>query len=695
MLYGVAYYHEYQPYERLTEDVRLMQEAGLSVVRLGESTWSSWEPEDGRFELAWMERIIDTMHAAGIKVVFGTPTYAIPPWLHRKHPEIMAQHAQGIRAWYGARQNMNLAHPTYLFYAERVIRKLVGHFAAHTAVVGYQVDNETSSGALHNPDVFVQFTHHLKQKFGSVECLNETWGLTYWSQRLADWSELWTPDGNTNTGYALEWRRFQASLITQFIGWQTGIVREYARPDQFITQNLVGGHGRPESDLHQIAQAVDILAVNPYHPTQDGLLGARSAPRAGLPQWMEQSKSEVEAGAWNVYEAGQMGRSGRQSNFLITELNAASIGDSHTNYPAYDGQWRLAVYAFISQGANMVAYWHWHSLHYGQETYWGGVLGHDLQPGRAYREISAIAHELQQHGDTLTDLSSEADVAVLYSQDSKYALEFQPPLPLPGSDESNHRSYQTIFDTFFRAFFDARAQTTIIHPVQPFEQYAVVVVPALYIADEALLTRLTRYAEGGGHLLLTFRSGYADEFNRVRPMRAPGLLRDAVGASYQEFSNLLDPLPVKSARPDFVLPDDAAAKRWVDGLQLEGAAALAYYEHPHFGQFPTIVSQPFGKGRVTYCGTLPNVALGKALAAWVMKQANIVPAGTSLPDSVRLHTARTRGGQRLAFYSNWSWDTHMIPHAGAAGHDLFTNGAVPVDGTLPLAAWDVKIVIED
>src|SRR5260221_14745381 len=105
MLYGVSYYHEYQPCERLHEDIRLMREAGLSVVRLGESTWANWEPEDGKFEVAWMDRVINALHEAGIKVIFGTPTYAIPPWLHSKHPEIMAQYERGSKAYYGTLQN--------------------------------------------------------------------------------------------------------------------------------------------------------------------------------------------------------------------------------------------------------------------------------------------------------------------------------------------------------------------------------------------------------------------------------------------------------------------------------------------------------------------------------------------------------------------------------------------------------------
>ncbi|HUS15101.1 MAG TPA: beta-galactosidase, partial [Chloroflexia bacterium] len=153
MLYGVSYYHEYQPFERLAEDVRLMAAAGLTVARVGESTWASWEPTDSQFAFAWMDRVVDALHAAGIRVILGTPTYAIPPWLARQHPEIMAAPATGRQTPYGARQNMNHAHPVYRAYAARIIRQVVARYAPHPAIIGYQVDNETSSGPLHNPDV--------------------------------------------------------------------------------------------------------------------------------------------------------------------------------------------------------------------------------------------------------------------------------------------------------------------------------------------------------------------------------------------------------------------------------------------------------------------------------------------------------------------------------------------------------------
>ncbi|QPC80824.1 beta-galactosidase [Phototrophicus methaneseepsis] len=691
MLYGAAYYHEYQPYERLEQDIDLMKEMNLTVVRLGESTWYSWEPEDGVFKLDWMDRVIDAMHAADIKVIFGTPTYAIPPWMAKKHPEVMAQHHSGTYVPYGYRQNMNHAHPAFRYYAERVIRKLISHYASHPAIIGYQIDNETSSGQLHNPDVFQKFLWYLKDKYKTVDNLNEVWGLTYWSHRINEWDELWKPDGNSTPGYDLDWRRFQSQLVTDLLDWEAQIVREYARPDQFITQCFVGAYSRPEANVFDISKSLDIVAINPYHVTQSGLeLDPQNDTDTIGPEWMTSRQDHV--GVSQIFLNGDWARGAKEQNFLITELNANSIGGSSTNYPGYEGQLRQAVYTFISKGANMVAYWHWHTLHYGFETYWGGVLGHSLEKGRIGREFEQIGAELIAHSDILTDLSTQADVGFLYHEDSKYALSYMPALSQPGTGNPDPLTYERVFDNFYRMYFNVNAQTAIVHPEQEFEKYPLLVVPALYAADDALLERLVAYAKNGGHLLLTFRSGYGDEFARARWAVAPGILRDAVGASYQEYSNLMKEVLVKGEGLD--LPEGAAATAWADGLELESAEALATYQHPHFGQFPAIVTKVVGKGRVTYCGTLPNMPLGEALAAWTMNKAGIDPVIEGLPTTVRVTSTTATSGERLLFFTNWSWTPQTLPAIPGGGKDLLANVSISESDTLELGAWDVKIIVQ-
>jgi beta-galactosidase len=695
MRYGAAYYPEYQPYDRLKRDIALMREANLTCVRLGESTWSNWEPADGSFELGWMEKVIDALHEAGIAVILGTPTYAIPPWLHRKYPEILAVRAGGERVAYGGRQNVDLTHAAYRFHAERVIRAVVGHFAGHPAVIGYQIDNETGVELPHNRAVFEHFRDWLRSTYGSVDELNELWGLTYWSHRLGAWEDLWTPDGNTNPGYALAWRRFQAKTVTDFLAWQAAIVRQHSRVGQFITHCMAGGHGVPAADRYQIAQVLDIGGENPYYAMQDALaLPPRPGARLAAPEWMGVDVG----GPWPLYFQADLGRSGRRSRFLVTETNALSIGGSHANHPAYDGQWRLAAYSLISRGAEAVEYWHWHTLHYGHEMYWGGILGHDLEPNRCYREISRIGAELRELDETLTGLEPDADVALLYSAESKWSLEFQPPLALAGSQLPDRGSYQRIVNTFYRALLDARLQVEIVHPAQlgPHEQltarFPVLVVPALYVAGEELLRRLAAYARNGGHLVVSFRSGYADEHGRARWERAPGPLREAVGASYQEYANLVAPLPVRAAGGStLAVPAGAAAEAWADGLELEGAEPLVGYDHPHFGRFPAVCTNAYGAGRVTYVGTLPSAGLGRALARWIADTAGLAPPWPGLPEAVRVTGARTRAGGRLWFAGNWSWRPATIT-VPIAVRDLHDGTEIPAGGQVSLGGWDVHLL---
>jgi len=315
ILYGVSYYQEYMPVERLEKDVQMMKEAGINVVRMGESSWGLWEPEDGRFEFSWMDRIIDRMSQAGIKVILGTPTYSVPAWLYRKHPEILVTRLGQERATYGMRQNMDITNPTYLFYAERVIRQILNHYKDNRAIIGFQVDNETTSYGTASPNVQVAFDEYLKKKFGRAEELNKAWGLNYWGQRINDWDELPPRDGILNPGYKLEWERYQHKIATDFLAWQARIVKEYKRSDQFICHNFVGGV-RTDVDEYEIAKNLDIAGVNPYFPWSGG-------------------PDMVDGQEWAL--SGDLARSLKRQNYLITETNAQTIGwDSKTQFPPYD-----------------------------------------------------------------------------------------------------------------------------------------------------------------------------------------------------------------------------------------------------------------------------------------------------------------------------------------------------------------------
>ncbi|MBI1941908.1 MAG: beta-galactosidase [Acidobacteria bacterium] len=661
ILYGASYYHEYMPYERLEQDVKLMEEAGITVVRLGESTWSSWEPREGEFQFAWMERILDRLHNAGIKVILGTTTYSIPPWLYRKHPEILVTLLGGEKRFYGPRQNMDITHPTYLFYAERVIRQVVSHFKDHPAIIGYQIDNETSSYDTAGRNVQLGFVDYLKQKFGSTEKLNKLWGFVYWGQLVNDWDELPPRDGILNPGYKLEWERFQQKLTTDFLAWQAAIVNEYKRPSQFVTHNFVGGV-RTDINEYEIAKHLDIAAVNPYHSVQDEL----------RPEGASLS--------------GDLCRSLKGTNYLITETNAQTIGwDSKGQFPPYDGQLRMNVYSHVASGANMVAYWHWHSLHYGQETYWKGVLSHDLEPNRAYREVSRIAHELKKIGPRLANLQRKNKVAILYSLDSFHGIEF-----MPFDDRVN---YMTVLHQFHRTLQRLNVGADFVFPQSTnLADYSVIVVPPLYVASDDLLTRLVDFVKGGGHLVVSFKSGFCDEYSTVRWTRMPGPLREAAGFSYQEFSTLRRPLALKG--DPFGVGDKNQVSVWAEMLMAESAKVLASYDHPFFGNYPAITRNEYGKGALTYEGTFLSDELQKRVLIDVLKMARLTGPDQELPEAVTVKHALGNSGKNLHIYFNFSSDAQKIAYPYGDGTDLLADRSVRKGQTVTLQPWDLAIVEE-
>lgn len=674
ILYGAAFYNEYTPShlqpERLDKDVQLMHDAGLTVVRMGESTWSLWEPEDNHFEYAWMDEVVAAMGKAGIKVILGTPTYSLPTWMAARHPEIFARPLGGAATFYGMRQNMDTDSPAFRFYAQRLIRNLVTHYRDNPAVIGWQIDNETSSYGASNPDVFAGFVNHLKQKFGTTEALNQAWGLNYWGENVHGWENMPPRDGTISTGYKLEWSRWQQMRVTDYLSWQAAIVREYRRPDQFVTQDLGGAMKRDVNEF-EIAKALDVVADNPYHGTQDHMDGQSQA------------------------EQGDFTRSLKHTNYLVTETNAQTTDwTSGYQYPPYDGQLRLDVYTHLSSGANMVEYWHWASIPSGQETYWKGVLSHDLEPNRAYAEVARTAHELQRIGPDLVNLQIKNDVAILYSVDSGNALDFMPFALAAAPQWSVGKTvadYNSVVHQMHKALFQANVGADFVFPEDPdFRRYKLIVIPPLYIADDALLTKISDYVQSGGHVLMSFKSGFANENSAVRSVRAPGPLRAAAGFNYQEFSNLEHPLSLKGD-PFSAGPDNNQVMYWAEFLQLEHAQPLATYDHPFFGRWPAITRNRFGSGSLTYEGTFLSDNLQGVVVLNTLRDAGI-PIPTALPPTVREKSGTNGAGKRLTYLLNYSSTPQTFPYQHAPGTDLLTGKPITTGQSITLPPWDLVIV---
>jgi beta-galactosidase len=666
--------------ERLEKDVALMKAAGLNVVRMGESTWSLWEPADGQFDYAWMDRIVEAMGNAGIKVILGTPTYSIPAWMAHQHPEILAERIPGgafggkaVPSVYGIRQNMDTDSPAYRFYAERLIRHIVAHYKDNPTVIGWQIDNETSSYDAANKDVFIGFQHHLEKKFGTPENLSKAWFLNYWGENLHAWEDLPTREGTISTGYKLEWTRWSQMRVTDFLHWQAALVRECATPRQFVTTDF-GGMMRRDVNEEAVASALDIVADNIYHfVPQDRYDGATQSIQ------------------------GDFSRSVKHGNYLVTETNAQSTDwTSSFQYPPYDGQLRENVYTHLANGANMVEYWHWASIHANQETYWKGILSHDLEPNRIYEEFRRTAHELEKIGPHLVGLKIRNQVAILYSRDSANAIDFMP-FTSSGGQWAFGRGpadYNSLVQQLHHSLYELNIGSDFVFPeTQDFSGYKVLIIPALYISDDALLRRISDFVKNGGHVVMTFKSGFANENSAVRWVRAPGPLRAAGGFSYQEFSNLDHPLALKGD-PFHVGEANNKVSYWSEFLMPEHAKTIAYYDHPFFGKWPAITENQFGSGTLLYEGTYLSDALQTAVLRSELQKAGLAGSDQSLPAPIHVQHGMNKLGKRIHYYFNYSSAEQKATYSYGIGANLLDGKTVAKDSILTLAPWDLAIVEE-
>jgi beta-galactosidase len=677
ILYGVAYYPEYMPHDRLDKDVDLMQKAGITVVRVGESTWSTWEPRDGQFEFAWMQRVLDRMQQAGIRVILGTPTYSIPTWLYKQHPEIAVTHGgtapplsnpyspsyppSQTPGYYGPRQNYDFLNPDFRRYAERIIRQVVGHFKDHPAVIGYQIDNETFPTGAVTRYTTAAFAERLKRKYETPETINRIWGLVYWGQLVPTWDDLPPRNGILNPGYKLEWENFQHDIVTEYLAWQAKIVREYKRPSQFITHDFSGGV-HTNLDQWAIARNLDVVAENPYFETQDRL------------------------SARGIWLSGDLGRSLKHANYLVTETNAQTIGwDSRTQFPQYPGQLRLVVYAHAAAGANMVEYWHWSSLHYGQETYWKGVLSHDLEPNRAYAEVSRVAGELKKIGPQLVNLKKDNRVAILVSVDSANALSYMP--------VSDRVGYMTVLQQMYGALYDLNTEPDFVPAGDPaLSRYQVLLIPPLYSASDAVLESIAGYVKAGGHVVMAFKSGFTNEYSTVRDVMAPGPLRAAAGFHYQEFTNLAE--PVRLTPDPFSVGVQNQGSVWEEFLIPDTAETLASFDHPYW-RFPAVTRNRYGNGTLTYEGTVITDTLQREIVRDALKRAGLTGADQQLPLALKVRHGRNSRGKLLHYYLNFSGQDQSFSYPYASGSDLLSGSALRKGQSVTVQPWDLAIVAEE
>lgn len=674
LLYGAAYYDEYMPYDRLDKDVEMMKKAGINTVRIAESTWSTCEPQPGEFDFSHVERVMDAMEEAGINVIIGTPTYAVPTWMVKAHPDVLAETVKG-RGIYGARQIMDITHPMYLFYAERVIRELMKCTAHRKCVIGFQLDNETKYYGTAGKNVQEQFVKYIREKFhDDLDAMNYEFGLDYWSNRINAWEDFPDVRGTINGSLGAEFEKFQRTLVDKFLGWQADIVNEYRREDQFVTHNLDfewRGYSygiQPYVNHLHASQCLTIAGTDIYHPTQDDLTGV-----------------EIAFG-------GDLIRSLKQDNYLVIETEAQGF----PGWTPYKGQLRLQAYSHLASGANSVMYWHWHSIHNACETYWKGILSHDFQENATYREACIIGNEFARLGKHLVNLKKKNEVAVLVSNEALTALNwFRIQEQAPGADAKSIY-YNDVMRWMYDTLYHMNIECDFIWPEsENLDQYKAIIVPALYAAPDELLIRLNQYVENGGTLIASFKTAFANENVKVSHEVQPHILSNCFGVHYDQFTfpkNVGLTGEVIPEKPDQKGNAHPAANVFMELLVSEGAEVLASYEHYNWKDYAAITRNHYGKGQAVYIGCMTDEETLKSVYKAVLPEAGVEIPEYHYPIIVR--KGLNDLGKTVCYFLNYSGMELEMPYDYKNGIELLENTAVENGTALQMPAWGVKIVEE-
>lgn len=616
MRFGADYYPEHWPEERWETDARLMSEAGFNTVRLAEFAWSKMEPEQGRYEFDWLLRAIDILNRHGIQAVIGTPTAAPPAWLCTNKPQILRVDENRLPVPFGHRQQYCVNRPEYRDASYGMVAAMAERLGGHEGIIGWQIDNEFGP-LCYCEECQRQFQEWLRGKYGTLGALEQAWGTVFWSQTYTDWRQIplpWKIAGPPNPGLALDFRRFFSDCYASFQQRQIDIIREHSQ--QPITHNFMGIW--PEVlNYQQLADQLDFVSWDNYP------FGAADP---------------VGVSACHDLTRGYLRR-----NFWIMEQMSGPGGWGDMAPSPKPGRIRAWTYHAIGRGADGIIYFRWRPCRSGTEQYWHGILNHDGTTNRRYAEIRRTREELTRIEDMLDGSEVKAEVAFVHDYDSRFAFHYQRSNPW--------FSYTNLFLSLYKGLHKRNIPVDILSSVSDLSGYRLVVAPALFVLTEENARKLRDYVEGGGTLVMTFRSAVKDETGIIFDEPLPGRLQDVFGATVREYHSPHqdETHRIRSADAGFEA-ETADASIWIDILEPNDAEVIARYDADFPSGEAAVTRGSFGEGCAYYIGTQPAPEFSEALMQMIARGAG-VRSGPETPDGVEA-AVRTGASGRLLILTN-------------------------------------------
>ncbi|MBT2489803.1 beta-galactosidase [Streptomyces sp. ISL-96] len=658
LAFGGDYNPEQWPEEVWQEDVRLMREAGVTMVSVGIFSWALLEPEPGSYDFDWLDRLLDLLHENGVRADLATPTVAPPAWFYRAHPDALPVTADGVRHAFGSRGAICHSSPAYRRAAAAITEQLARRYADHPALALWHVHNEygVPVSACYCANCAAHFRRWLRATHGSLDAVNEAWGTAFWGQRYGDFEEIEPPRTTPtvrNPAQLLDYARFADATMLENFRMERDILHRLA-PGIPVTTNFMTALTQGDSvDYWAWGREVD-LVTNDHYLITDG------------------RRTEV-----NLAMAADLTRSvAGGAPWLLLEHSTSGVNWQPRNPAKEPGQMARNSLAHVARGSDGAMFFQWRQSRRGAEKFHSAMVPHAGTDSRVWREVVQLGADLEALAP-VRGTRTVADAAVLWDWASWWAqrLEWRP--------TEDHDARERA-DSFYKSLYDRHLTVDFAHPAADLSGYPLVVVPALYLMTEAAGRNLRSYVENGGTLVVSYFSGIVDEHDAVHPGPYPGALRDVLGLTVEEFSPLLSSERVRITGPGGA---ELSADVWTEFVVERGAEAVwTYADGPAAGR-PAVTRHRLGQGTAWYVSTRLGARELDLILAAAGEDAGIAPR-TGIPYGVEVVSREGDTGSYL-FAINHTADDAKVA-LGAPGTELLTGERAT--GHLAVPAGAVRVV---
>lgn len=653
--YGGDYNPDQWPEEVWDDDVRLMKKAGVNLVSVGIFSWAKIETSEGVYDFDWLDRIIDKLGEAGIAVDLASATASPPMWLTQAHPEVLWKDYRGDVCQPGARQHWRPTSPVFREYALKLCRAMAEHYKGNPYVVAWHVSNEYGC---HNrfdysEDAEHAFQQWCKERYGTIDAVNDAWGTAFWAQRMNDFSEIVPPrfigDGNfMNPGKLLDFKRFSSDALKTFYIAERDTLAEIT-PDLPLTTNFMVSASGSVLDYDDWGDEVDFVSNDHYFIPGEAHLDELA------------------------FSASLVDGIARKDPWFLMEHSTSAVNWREINYRKEPGQLVRDSLAHVAMGADAVCYFQWRQSKAGAEKFHSAMVPHAGEDSAVFRDVCELGADLNKLSDEgiLGSRLAKSRVAVVFDYESEWATEHT-------ATPTQHVHHVDEPLAWFRALADQGVTADVVPVRGAWDDYEMVVLPSVYLLSEETTRRVRDYVVGGGRLVVTYYTGISDEKDHVRLGGYPGSIRDVVGVRVEEFMPMGDDF---TGVPDRLeLSNGAVAHDIADVIgSVDGTATVleTFKDDPWTGMdgAPAIVAHTFGEGRSVYVGArLGRDGIALSLPE-ILDSLGMAEAGGN--DGRVLHVEREgANGSRFVFSFNRTHETVRVPVEG----EVVVSSFADVDG---------------